>query len=51
MVQAAGRVIRTEQDTGTVWLMDARYLEQRYRQLLPPWWRLQVTTSLDAVYR
>ena len=38
VVQAAGRVIRTEQDTGTVLLLDRRYLEGRYRRLLPAWW-------------
>lgn len=38
VVQAAGRVIRTETDTGTVWLMDRRYGEQRYRGLLPEGW-------------
>ncbi|MCW5649433.1 MAG: ATP-dependent DNA helicase [Ramlibacter sp.] len=41
VVQAAGRVIRTETDTGTVLLMDERYLERRYRVLLPDWWRVR----------
>lgn len=40
VVQAAGRVIRTETDTGTVVLMDRRYGEQRYRGLLPEGWGL-----------
>ncbi len=40
VVQAAGRVIRTETDTGTVLLMDDRYLQPRYRSLLPAWWRI-----------
>jgi Rad3-related DNA helicase len=40
VVQAAGRVIRTETDTGTVLLMDDRYLQRRYRALLPAWWRI-----------
>lgn len=40
VVQAAGRVIRTETDTGTVWLMDRRYGEGRYRGLLPEGWGL-----------
>jgi Rad3-related DNA helicase len=38
VVQAAGRVIRTESDTGTIMLLDERYLEHRYRRLLPAWW-------------
>jgi Rad3-related DNA helicase len=31
-------VIRTESDTGTIMLLDERYLEHRYRRLLPAWW-------------
>lgn len=42
VVQAAGRVIRTQTDTGTVLLMDERYREYRYRQLLPDWWKLEL---------
>jgi Rad3-related DNA helicase len=38
VVQAAGRVIRTQTDTGAVLLMDDRYREHRYRTLLPSWW-------------
>jgi DNA excision repair protein ERCC-2 len=40
VVQAAGRVIRTDADTGCVVLLDARYRERRYRSLLPGWWGL-----------
>ena len=40
VVQAAGRVIRTQSDTGTVMLLDDRYLDLRYRNLLPGWWRI-----------
>ena len=40
VVQAAGRVIRTESDTGAILLMDERYLEYRHRGLLPQWWRI-----------
>lgn len=36
--QALGRVVRTLTDTGSALLIDARYGEQRYAQLLPPWW-------------
>ena len=42
VVQAAGRVIRTESDTGAILLLDERYLEYRYRRLLPEWWRIGV---------
>jgi DNA excision repair protein ERCC-2 len=40
VVQAAGRVIRTPTDTGTVWLLDERYARPGVRALLPDWWRL-----------
>ena len=40
VVQAAGRVIRTDSDTGCVILLDDRYRERRYRSLLPAWWGL-----------
>jgi DNA excision repair protein ERCC-2 len=38
VLQAAGRVIRTEEDRGTVLLIDDRFLEQRYRRLFPKHW-------------
>ncbi len=38
VVQAAGRVIRSSTDTGTLVLLDERYLEPRYQALLPSWW-------------
>jgi DNA excision repair protein ERCC-2 len=46
VVQAAGRVIRTDSDTGTVLLMDDRYTEERIRALLPPWWVVEVAPRL-----
>ena len=41
VVQAAGRVIRSQQDRGVVMLIDDRFGEQRVRQLLPKWWTLK----------
>lgn len=38
VLQAAGRVIRTETDRGIVLLMDARYRQPKYRELLPAHW-------------
>lgn len=38
VLQAAGRVIRTEQDRGLVLLIDTRYRYSSYRRLLPPHW-------------
>ena len=40
VVQAAGRVIRTEQDTGVVYLIDDRFCRAELRELLPAWWDL-----------
>ena len=40
VVQAAGRVIRTEQDQGVVFLIDDRYRRAAVRALLPAWWAL-----------
>ena len=38
VVQAAGRVIRTQTDQGVVMLIDDRFAEGKVRQLLPSWW-------------
>jgi DNA excision repair protein ERCC-2 len=38
VVQAAGRVIRTQQDRGVVYLIDDRFAQPAVRQLLPSWW-------------
>lgn len=39
VLQAAGRVIRSETDQGVVLLIDQRYGSEAYRQLLPGHWR------------
>ncbi|MEA3151603.1 MAG: excision repair protein, partial [Gammaproteobacteria bacterium] len=41
VVQAAGRVIRTPADRGTLYLIDDRYMGAQVRKLLPDWWRVQ----------
>jgi DNA excision repair protein ERCC-2 len=41
VVQAAGRVIRTEQDQGVVHLIDDRYRRAEVRRLLPRWWQVR----------
>lgn len=38
VLQTAGRLIRTETDTGSILLLDKRYKESRYRNLFPPHW-------------
>lgn len=42
VLQAAGRVIRTEQDRGLILLIDARFAQPRYKRLFPPEWRRAV---------
>jgi DNA excision repair protein ERCC-2 len=40
VVQAAGRVIRTQEDKGVVYLIDDRFARPAVRELLPAWWRI-----------
>ncbi len=46
VLQAVGRVIRSETDRGVVLLIDQRYAQHRYRSLLPPSWQIQ--PAVDA---
>jgi len=39
VMQAAGRLIRTETDRGNVILIDERFSNSRYKKLFPPEWR------------
>ena len=39
--QALGRVVRSITDRGEALLIDSRYREPRYRELLPRWWRYE----------
>ena len=52
MLQATGRVIRTESDRGIIVLMDERFTHARYRQLFPIHWReyqvVQNTGEINA---
>ncbi|OUM03814.1 helicase C-terminal domain-containing protein [Variovorax sp. JS1663] len=41
VVQAAGRVIRSEQDAGVLYLLDDRFARREIRALLPAWWQVQ----------
>ncbi|MFG6458054.1 ATP-dependent DNA helicase [Roseateles sp. BYS96W] len=40
VVQAAGRVLRSVDDRGWVWLLDRRYRRPDVRALLPVWWQV-----------
>ena len=41
VLQAAGRIIRTETDRGALLLIDTRYSLADYRALLPPHWTIR----------
>lgn len=49
VLQASGRVIRTENDKGTVLLVDNRFLEERYKILFPDSWDyyIEIKNSLE----
>jgi Rad3-related DNA helicase len=47
--QAAGRVIRSERDRGVVLLIDTRFAERRYRDLLPEWWQPDYAGKLEEI--
>lgn len=49
VLQAAGRVIRTETDRGVVLLIDMRYADEKVRSLLPNHWRVEKIGKLDAL--
>ena len=49
VMQAAGRVIRTEEDTGVVILLDERFGEARYRQMFPREWEDPPRCRLERV--
>jgi Rad3-related DNA helicase len=46
VVQAAGRVIRSESDRGVLHLMDDRFARADVKELLPRWWQVPGHTSL-----
>ena len=48
VVQAAGRLIRTERDRGVVVLLDERFLQPRYARCLPPDWAPRPARDLGA---
>ncbi|MCU0122840.1 ATP-dependent DNA helicase [Pseudomonas vlassakiae] len=42
VIQAAGRVIRGDQDRGVLVLIDERFAESRVQQMFPAWWQVAV---------
>lgn len=49
VLQAVGRVIRSETDRGVVLLIDRRFAEARYRRLFPAHWRAVGVGSVDKI--
>ena len=49
VLQAAGRVIRTDRDRGTILLLDDRFLLREYEPLMPPEWSDRVKCSLPRL--
>ena len=49
VLQAAGRVIRTEDDKGIVALLDKRFLSDGYRRLFPREWTDIVVSDLEHI--
>ena len=49
VLQAAGRVIRTAEDTGVVLLLDERFLQGAYRALYPrEWEHVEIVDKVNA---
>jgi DNA excision repair protein ERCC-2 len=49
VLQAVGRVIRSDIDRGVVLLIDARFNELRYRRLFPAWWKYTKVRNVEAL--
>jgi DNA excision repair protein ERCC-2 len=48
VVQAAGRVLRTPDDRGWLWLLDERYGRAEVVRLLPAWWGIGQAAAASA---
>ncbi len=48
VIQAGGRVLRTPEDRGWLWLLDDRYLRADVAAMLPGWWRVGGDTAALA---
>ncbi|MCL2592642.1 MAG: PD-(D/E)XK nuclease family protein [Defluviitaleaceae bacterium] len=50
VLQAAGRVIRTEEDSGVILLMDSRYSTSKYRNMMPKHWaNIHIVRNLEKL--
>lgn len=50
VLQAAGRIIRTETDRGALLLIDTRYSLSDYRALLPPHWKVERVRKKEELF-
>ena len=48
VVQAAGRVIRTREDRGVLYLIDDRFARREVMRLLPGWWKVERSDSHES---
>ena len=51
VLQAAGRVIRTQEDVGVIALLDERFMQLSYRRLFPREWTNYEVVNLDMLER
>ncbi len=49
VLQAVGRVIRSENDRGLVLLIDTRFSQPRYQHLFPAWWRTGIAGTVGKI--
>lgn len=49
VLQAGGRVIRTEEDRGVILLLDDRFLKKEYNSLFPKEWNEYIITDRNSV--
>ncbi len=49
VLQAAGRVIRTDEDRGVILLLDERFMNSSYKKLFPREWEEHAYCRLDSV--
>lgn len=49
VLQAAGRLIRSEEDKGIIVLYDERYKTPSYRELLPDYWNPQYVSTIQEL--
>ena len=51
VLQAAGRVIRTEKDKGMILLLDERFLQRNYREIFPREWSRFKTGKTEVLLK